>query len=270
MGVNLSEYNHMIMRKIEDTKIEFYLGENKWIYSVPKLPTLETLHIGVRDNPADRHSGGKIIYKNIKVNCIRKANNSSEQTTNNTSEKTYTITIKNNQIAAPSGILVHISGDNLDETITETTNNDGQIEVTLPIGNFNVEIEQESTNMHISDLTLEITSQTETSFDYNVDINPTFPDSLISKTINIIWQDNNNRNLRRPSGVLVHLIDEDNNESVVNRTLNASNNWTTSELLLPAATYVWEIDDDSFYPSVYDKQVTEDESNITTVTYTEK
>lgn len=270
MGVNLSEYNHMIMRKIEDTKIEFYLGENKWIYSVPKLPTLETLHIGVRDNPADRHSGGKIIYKNIKVSCIRKANNSSEQTTDNTSEKTYTITIKNNQIAAPSGILVHISSDNLDETITKTTNDDGQIEVTLPIGSFDVEIEQESTNLHISDLTLEITSETETSFDYNVDINPTFP-NLISKTINIIWQDNNNGNLRRPSGVSVRLIAEDNNESVVTPTLNTSNNWTSTVQFLPdTTTYVWEIDDDSFCPSIYDKQATEDASNITTVTYTEK
>lgn len=60
-------YHHLVIKKVNDTKLEYYFDDNVWYITAPNLANLETLHIGVRDNPADRRSGFNILYKNIKV-----------------------------------------------------------------------------------------------------------------------------------------------------------------------------------------------------------
>ena len=43
---NVTEYQHVTIKKIDPTTIEYYFDNNKWVYSVPKLSQLETLYFG--------------------------------------------------------------------------------------------------------------------------------------------------------------------------------------------------------------------------------
>ena len=61
-------WHHMTIKKLSDTQIEIILDETYHsIRNVPNLANLTTLHIGTRDNPSSRNSGGIVQYKNIKV-----------------------------------------------------------------------------------------------------------------------------------------------------------------------------------------------------------
>ena len=51
---NQDEYHHTTVKKIAKNKIEYYFDDKKWVFSVPKLENLETLHFGYRDNPYNR------------------------------------------------------------------------------------------------------------------------------------------------------------------------------------------------------------------------
>ena len=64
-------WHHITIKKISSTQVEIILDETYHsIRNVPKLANLTTLHIGSRDNPASRHSGGIIQLKNIIVEKI--------------------------------------------------------------------------------------------------------------------------------------------------------------------------------------------------------
>ena len=82
---NATEYQHVTIKKIDPTTIEFYFDNNKWIYSVPKLSQLDTLYFGLRDNVASRSAtskGATISVKNLKV--VGLCSNDSETNTNQT------------------------------------------------------------------------------------------------------------------------------------------------------------------------------------------
>jgi len=60
-------FHHATLKKIAEDKLIWYFDSNEWELNVPNLKNLETLHIGIRDNPANRLQGGTVVYKNIKV-----------------------------------------------------------------------------------------------------------------------------------------------------------------------------------------------------------
>ena len=64
---NITEYHHGTLRKIGDTKFEYYFDNNKWVFIAPNIKNLTTLHYGTRDNPNWRNAGYTILTKNIKV-----------------------------------------------------------------------------------------------------------------------------------------------------------------------------------------------------------
>ena len=78
---NAEEYHHTTIKKISDTKIEYYFDNQKWVFSIAKLPNLETLHFGTRDNESSRKGGTTISYKNIKVVSLTEKQTSSEPET---------------------------------------------------------------------------------------------------------------------------------------------------------------------------------------------
>lgn len=75
-----NEYQHVTVKKTASDKIEYYFDNNKWVYSVPKLQNLETLHFGYRDNPSDRTRGVTISTKNLLVRKLCPKTNSEEET----------------------------------------------------------------------------------------------------------------------------------------------------------------------------------------------
>ena len=65
--LNAKEYHHGTVKKVAEDKIEYYFDNQKWVYAVPKLANLETLHFGIRDNPVDRNTGITISCQNVEV-----------------------------------------------------------------------------------------------------------------------------------------------------------------------------------------------------------
>lgn len=60
-------FHHATLKKIAEDKLIWYFDSNEWEITAPNLKNLQTLHIGIRDNPASRNYGGTVVYKNIKV-----------------------------------------------------------------------------------------------------------------------------------------------------------------------------------------------------------
>lgn len=64
-------WHHMTIEKLSNTQVKIILDEQYVsIINVPKLQNLSTLHIGARDNPANRNSGGIVLLKNIRVKAL--------------------------------------------------------------------------------------------------------------------------------------------------------------------------------------------------------
>ena len=66
-----NRWHHMTVIKLSATQIKVILDEKyESVMNVPNLQNISTLHIGVRDNPADRNHGGIVSLKNIKVKAL--------------------------------------------------------------------------------------------------------------------------------------------------------------------------------------------------------
>ena len=66
-----NKWHHVTIIKLTDTQIKVILdNEYEAILNVPNLQNIQTLHIGSRDNPASRNSGGIMSFKNIRVKAI--------------------------------------------------------------------------------------------------------------------------------------------------------------------------------------------------------
>lgn len=66
-----SNWHHYRMEKLSATKIRVTIDNTyKAVLNVPNLANIQTLHIGTRDNPSSRNTGGLIQFKNIKVKSI--------------------------------------------------------------------------------------------------------------------------------------------------------------------------------------------------------
>lgn len=59
-------WNHVSIEKLDDTTIEMVLNDTyTWTATLSVLPNWNTIHIGSRDNPSSRNTGGNIQYRNI-------------------------------------------------------------------------------------------------------------------------------------------------------------------------------------------------------------
>lgn len=66
-----TNWHHYRMEKLSSTKIRVTIDNTyKAILNVPNLANIQTLHIGTRDNPSSRNTGGLLQFKNIKVKSI--------------------------------------------------------------------------------------------------------------------------------------------------------------------------------------------------------
>lgn len=66
-----SNWHHYRMEKLSATKIRITIDNTyKAVLNVPNLANIQTLHIGTRDNPSSRNTGGLVQLKNIKVKSI--------------------------------------------------------------------------------------------------------------------------------------------------------------------------------------------------------
>lgn len=68
---SLNIWHHVTIKKLSSTQVEIIINNTYHsIRNVPNLANLTTLHIGTRDNPSSRNSGGIIQYKNIKIKSL--------------------------------------------------------------------------------------------------------------------------------------------------------------------------------------------------------
>ena len=65
--ISPEEYHHLTIKKIADDTLKYIFDGQEWTLTTDKLQNLETLHVGIRDNPYDRSWGDSVLYKNIKV-----------------------------------------------------------------------------------------------------------------------------------------------------------------------------------------------------------
>ena len=64
-------WHHVTIKKLSATQVEIIINNTYHsIRNVPNLANLTTLHIGTRDNPASRNTGGIIQYKNINIKSL--------------------------------------------------------------------------------------------------------------------------------------------------------------------------------------------------------
>lgn len=61
-------WNHVSIEKLDDTTIKMILNNTyTWVATLNQLPNWDILHIGSRDNPSSRNTGGNIQYRNIVI-----------------------------------------------------------------------------------------------------------------------------------------------------------------------------------------------------------
>ena len=65
------DWNDVVITKLSSTRLKIVLnGEYTWIGDFPNLANLTELHIGIRDNPASRNTGGYVVYKDVYVTYL--------------------------------------------------------------------------------------------------------------------------------------------------------------------------------------------------------
>lgn len=66
-----TNWHHYRIEKLSSTKIRVTIDNTYTaVLNVPNLSNIQTLHIGTRDNPSSRNTGGLVQLKNIKVKSI--------------------------------------------------------------------------------------------------------------------------------------------------------------------------------------------------------
>ena len=114
-------FHHATLKKIAEDKLIWYFDSNEWEITAPNLKNLETLHIGIRDNPASRLQGGTVVYKNIKVVSLSEAEKTPDE-----EEPTVPETPNNGQSTEPE------TPNNGQSTVPETPNNGQSTEQETP------------------------------------------------------------------------------------------------------------------------------------------
>jgi len=125
-------FHHATLKKIAEDKLIWYFDSNEWEITAPNLKNLQTLHIGMRDNPADRTTGGPVVYKNIRVVSLDEETGKQEtpviESNVNVSEDKATITL-------------NFPTDINNEKVTVTLNENTTKEATITNGVATVEFD---------------------------------------------------------------------------------------------------------------------------------